>query len=253
MSEIFNATVAASKLQAYIDVFTPLVDEGKVHFSESGLSCSVVDPANVGLIGPAELSAEAFETWDVPGQGVVGVPFDTVDERLSPAKPDDLVTMTLDMSDRTLRLQFRNITQSVALIDPDAVRDVKNDPDIDVPNSVVLEGSQLEEARQVVDYVTDHLIIDGEPDERQVVIRGEGDVDDVELEYGDGETIQADVPEQTRVYLSLDYVTDLIKPIPGDAEVWIEFGDEHPITMDWEAAGGDVSVHQILSPRIVTE
>lgn len=250
---VFEGIIDAGTLSQFIDVFTPLVSEAKLHFSETGVRGAVPDPANVAMINPAMLEAAAFESLTVPGQVVLGVNLETLSERLKPAEDDDLVYFEVDMKERRLHMEFRNIKQSVAMIDPDAMRNEPDNPDLDLPNTVTLTGAQLDEAKTVVDQVSDHLFVEGRPDDREVEIRGEGDIDDSVLVYGDEETVDADVAQPAESIFSLDYFKEFVKPMPSDAEVTITFGDEFPMTMEWAVCGGDVQVQQMLAPRIQSE
>lgn len=254
MSEIIaEAIIEASTLKQYVDVFTPLVDEGRIHFNDDGITTRVCDAANVAMIAPATLDAAAFESYDAPGAATIGVSFVTLSERLGAANSGDLVHLKVDMETRKLRLSYRNIDQSVAMIDPDAIQQEPDLPDLDLPNELTVEAGDLDEAATVIDMVTDHIGIDARPDDREVALIGEGDVDDTTVTFGDEETIHADVPEDTWSLFSLDYVEELVKPMPGDAEVRIRFGDEFPMKLDWEACDGHLTVHELLAPRIQSD
>ena len=254
MSEIIaDAIIDAGTLQQYVDVFTPLVAEGRIHFNDDGITTAVCDSANVAMIAPGRLDAAAFESYDAPGAATIGVSFDTLSERLGAANSGDLVRLRVDMETRKLKLDYRNISQSVGMIDPDAIRQDPDTPDIDLPNTMTVEAGALDEAATVIDMVTDHLGIDARPDDREVALIGQGDIDDTEVVFGDEETISADVPEDTWSLFSLEYVEELIDPMPADAEVTLTFGDEFPMLLDWEACEGRLTVHQMLAPRIESE
>lgn len=252
MSEVVaSGIINANALQDWIDTFTPLVSEGKVHFNDDGLTSRVVEPANVAMIRPATLGTGAFEAYDAPGTVTVGVDFNRLDERLKAAGSGTLVELAVDMETRKLSLSFDNINHTVRLIDADAIRQEPDDPDLNLPNTVTLPVAELSKVVTNTDMVSDHLGIDARPGQREVAFVAEGDTDDVELTYGREETSDpTEVTEDTYSHFSLDYFSDLVKAIPKDADVTLTFGDEYPVTVDWSAFDGELEVHQMMAPRI---
>lgn len=254
MSEdaVVSAVVRAGVLQQWVDTFTPLVDEGKVHFNEDGFRVLVVDSGNVAGYIPVELSATAFEHYEAPGEVVMGMPFHALDDRLGPANDDDLAEFRIDMETRKFRLSYRNIDQALAMIDADNIRAEPDDPGLDLPNTVTLEGRDLREVWTVSDMVSDHFEIRGSPDDREVRFVADGDIDDSVLTYGDEEVIEADVTEPVESYYSLGYFDSMTKPIPADAEVTLTFGNDFPLLLDWTACDGDLDARGMIAPRIKT-
>lgn len=256
--EVVAGIIEAGTLQQFVDTVGSLVSEARVHFNRDGLSVTCVDPANVAMYGPVELAARAFEHYEAPGQAVLGVNFDTLDERLGPANSGDLVEFVLDMETRTLRLEYRNITQRVALINPDTVRQEPDSPDLDLPNSVTITGQQFDEAVSVAEMYAGsnrdgHLDIVAEPDEREVRFTVEGDTDDATITVSDDEAIAADVSEQTVSMFGVPYLDDFASPMPSEVEVTLTFGEEFPLTVEYEACEGALSVFASLAPRIKTQ
>lgn len=248
--QIISGIVQADRLQQFVDTVGALVYEAKVHFGEHGLRVAAVEPSNVAMWRNVTLERSAFESFEAPGQVVIGVDIGTLDDRLGPANAGDLVHLTIDMETRTLRIEYRNITQSVALIDPDNIRDGPDDPDLDLDNELVITGGQFSEAIDVADMVSDHVKIDGRPDDREVVFVAEGDIDDNTVAFGDEESIDASVDTAGYSLFSVGFMADFASVMPTDAEITIRFDDEFPATFEWEAADGRLTVEAACAPRI---
>jgi proliferating cell nuclear antigen len=202
---------------------------------------------------PVELSTDAFESFDAPGQVTIGVDLQTLADRLGYANSNDLVSVAVDMETRKLELHYRNIEQSVALIDSEAIRQEPDHPDLDLPNTVTITGEDFDTAVKVCDEVGDHLTIQGRPDDACTRFTADGDVDDTVVTFGADETADpTQVVEATDTMLSLEYMTEFAQPMPDDAEVTIQFGDEFPIVFDYEACDGNLTVHGMCAPRIST-
>lgn len=255
MSEVVaEGIVEGDRVQAFLDCFDPIVHEASIHLGDRGMYAGAVDPANVALT-EATLAPAGFESFDAPGSVTIGANLDAVEDRLDVANAGDLVNLGIDMETRMLQTRIRNIEQNVGLIDPDAIRNFPDDPlgADELPNYVVLEGSDFTEAIDVADKVSDHVAFRADPDAREFVIYAEGDTDDSRIAYGDEDVLDADVDAEVETLLSLDYAMDMVSPIPDDAEVTIHFGDEFPTIWQWEACDGYLSVEQMISPRIQSQ
>jgi proliferating cell nuclear antigen len=250
---IVEGIVRAGTLQQFVDTLTPLVAEARIHCGDHGIRTLCVDPANVASYMPAELSTDAFESFDSPGQVTIGVSLTRLDELLGHANSDDLVHLAVDMETRRMHLHYRNIERSVAMIDPDAIRSEPDRPDLDLPNTITVEGSEFTTAIKASDDVGDHVSIECRPEEEAVRFISEGDTDSSTVTFARDEAIDASVTERTDTLLSLEYLKEFQKPIPDTAEVTLTLGDEFPIMLDYVACDGDLTVHAMQAPRIQTQ
>lgn len=253
MSEVVFDAIASQKVpQHLVDLFTPIVDEAKIHFNDDGIHIRAVDAGNVAM-AYADLGTAAFESYEAPGSVTQGANVNRIDDRLSVADAGDLVDMSLDMETRKLHLGIGHINHTVGLINPDSIRQEPDVPDLELPNTAVLEGRDLKEVADVADMVSDHLTVEGGPDDERVRFVAEGDIDASDLEFGREETLDGTkLAESTESIFSVDYFQNLVKAIPKDAEVTIQFGEEWPMWLDWQALDGNLEVRQMLAPRIKT-
>ena len=58
---------------------------------------------------------------------------------------------------------------------------------------------------------------------------------------------------EARSLFSLDYLNDMNKAIPSDAEVTTELGEEFPVKMHFDFAEGDGHATFMLAPRIQSD
>lgn len=260
MSEIVaSAIIEKRRLEQFAETFysnppgmkSPLVSEAKIHFGDDGIETTAVDSANVAMVGPTNLAPRGFDQYHSPGSVTIGVSLDRLLERLGPASSGQLIELEVDMETRHLLISYGSAEMSLALIDPDSIRQEPDVNDIDLPNKVVLTGDRLDHAIDICDMVSDHIYVKGRPDDRQVMFVGEGDTDDNTVSYGDDETLDGTkAEEECESVFSADYMKALAGPIPDDAEVSIEFGQEFPLQMEWETFDGAFTAKQTLAPRI---
>jgi proliferating cell nuclear antigen len=247
----FSAVVEADTLAAALDSVSVLVDECKIHLNADGLEIRAVDPANVGMVDMA-LNASAFAHYEADG-GVIGVNLDRLEDVLGMADSDDMARLNLDEEARKLVIVIGGLEYTLALIDPDSIRQEPDIPDLELPATYVFEGDELGRAVTAADLVSDHIDIRAE-DETQLVIAAEGDTDDVEVTVAEDDLLSGRLDgDRAESLFSLNYLKSMAGPIDGDTEVSLVAGNEMPLKLRYSMHEGDVSVTNMLAPRIQSE
>jgi len=244
---MFTAIVSSGTLKAALDSVSVLVEECKIRLEEEGLTIRAVDPANVGMVD-LTLDAAAFESYETDG-GVIGVNLARLEEFAGMADSDQLVQLDLDEETRKLHVQIDGLEGTLALIDPDSIRQEPDIPDLDLPATVVLEGRDIDRAVRAADMVSDHIALGVDAAEELFYVDAEGDTDDVHFELGVDDLIHLE-PGDAHSLFSLDYLKEMNRAIPKDAEVTLELGEEFPVKLHFEIAEGDGHVTYMLAPRI---
>ncbi|WP_129114267.1 DNA polymerase sliding clamp [Halegenticoccus tardaugens] len=247
---MFKAIVSASTLRDALDSVSVLVDECKIRLNEDELAIRAVDPANVGMVD-LSLDAAAFESYEADG-GVIGVNLSRLEDIAGMANAGDLVHLELDEETRKLHIRIDGLSYTLALIDPDSIRQEPDIPDLDLPATIVLEGNQLDRGIKAADMVSDHIGLRVDEEEEAFFIEAEGDTDDVDLELGRDDLIDLAAGPADSLF-SLDYLKDMNKAIPSDAEVTVELGEEFPVKLHYELAEGMGNVTYMLAPRIQSD
>ncbi len=247
---MFKAIVSASTLQDALDSVSVLVDECKIRLNEEELSIRAVDPANVGMVD-LTLEAAAFESYSADG-GVIGVNLARLEDIAGMAASGDLVHLELDEETRKLHIEIDGLSYTLALIDPDSIRQEPDIPELDLPAEVVVEGAQLNRGVKAADMVSDHIRLRVDENEESFYIEAEGDTDDVDLKLT-REDLIAFSPGPADSLFSLDYLKDMNKAIPADAEVTVELGEEFPVKLHYGFGEGLGQVTFMLAPRIQSD
>ena len=248
--KMFNAIVSADTLQATLDSVSVLVDECKIHLTDEGLEIRAVDPANVGMVDLA-LDAAAFESYETDG-GLIGVNLSRLEDIAGMADSGQLIHLELDEETRKLHIAIDGLEYTLALIDPDSIRQEPDLPDLDLAAHVVIEGRDIDRAVTAADMVSDHIALGVDATDELFYVDAEGDTDDVHLELDTEDLIDL-TPGDAHSLFSLDYLKNMDKAIPKDAEVRMELGDEFPVKMHFDFAEGHGSVTYMLAPRIQSE
>jgi len=247
---MFNAIVSAETLRATLDSVSVLVDECKIHLTDDGIEIRAVDPANVGMVD-LTLGRDAFESYETDG-GTIGVNLSRLEEFAGMADAGQLINLELDEETRKLHVQIDGLEGTLALIDPDSIRQEPDLPDLDLASTIHLEGNDIDRAVTAADMVSDHIALGVDPDEEVFYVDAEGDTDDVHFELGQDDLIDLTAGDSHSLF-SLDYLKDMNKAIPKDAEVRMELGEEFPVKMHFDIAEGEGQVTFMLAPRIQSE
>ncbi|WP_348607045.1 DNA polymerase sliding clamp [Halobaculum rarum] len=247
---MFKAIVSASTLRDALDSVSVLVDECKIRLNEDELAIRAVDPANVGMVD-LTLEAAAFESYEADG-GVIGVNLNRLEDIAGMANTGDLIQLELDEETRKLHIHIEGLSYTLALIDPDSIRQEPDIPDLDLPAEIVLEGAQINRGITAADMVSDHIRLRVDEAEEAFFIEAEGDTDDVDLRLDREDLIDLQAGPADSLF-SLDYLKDMNKAIPKDAEVRVELGEEFPVKLHYEFSEGMGQVTYMLAPRIQSE
>lgn len=255
----------------FADAVGALSHECRLHFETTGFRVEVVDPAGVASTR-AMLTEPAFEHYELGDRCVIGLHLERFEEVLGFADTGEPVGIGTrvdgvapvgdededeDGEDADVDEQLRGflevetgeITHDVALIDVESIREEPSFPDLDLSSRVVLEGSQLDRAVKACDTVSDHLEIAGDADADTVTFAAKGDTDSVDVELGTDDALELTADDGSSLF-SVDYLKDLVKPIPRDAEVEIRFGETFPMIMQWGYAEQHGTVKNMLAPRV---
>ena len=245
-----NATIVAKELKNHLNNISVLVEECKIRTSPKGMAIRAVDPANVGMVD-AMLDAEAFEGFDTD-YGVLGVSLDRLEDVVALAGAKDLITFEYDTQTRKLHIKIDGIEYTLALIDPDSIRQEPDIPDLPLPCEVKVDSGEIDRAVKAADMVSDHIGFRTvqQPGDDQLVIEAEGDTDDVDLTLHESDLVSTSITDEVTSLFSLEYLKDINKALPSKTVVTIELGNEFPIKLRFNNEDGTRDVEYMLAPRI---
>lgn len=229
-----------------------LVDETRVQVSDDGLLFMMADPANVGMVR-VNVPASAFAGFATHTPRELGVNLGRLEAMLSVPDSDDIVTLRIDAETRKLHIETEEgFEGTMALIDPDSVRESPTLPDLDLPAEIIIEGADLDRARKAADMVSDHIEFGVDPDEEVFYARAQGDTDDIEMELTRDDVVDLTAGEASSLF-SLDYIKSISGPIGTGTEVTVELGTEFPVVVQYQLGEGDIHVTNLVAPRIQSE
>jgi proliferating cell nuclear antigen len=244
-SQMFKSSAKAEVLKQIVDVISTLVDEAKFNVDADGISLKAVDPAHVAMV-EMSLGKQAFEEF--AGEDTeLGIDLEKLREILKLAHSGDIVKMEHNEDKNQLIVKIGDVTRRMSLVDTAGMSDPKV-PNIDLPTTIKLKAEELNYGIRASESVSDHIALVADDDYFEM--SSEGDSDSVDFRLPKEKLITLESKGKVRSLFPLDYFSNMAKAISGGSEVKINLGNNYPVKLEFEIAGGNGHVKYLLAPRV---
>jgi proliferating cell nuclear antigen len=235
-------------LKGIIDVTSPLVNEVKLNITPKGISLRAVDPAHVAMVD-LEVKNKAFEAFKA-SEMELGVDMDKLSSIMRLSSSGDMVSLEYDEDTNRLIVKIGNLVRKMGLIDTAGMPDPKM-PNLNLPGKVVLKSSELNQGVRASEAVSDHLALTVSKDNFELF--AEGDTDTVNLKLPKKLLVELNTANKYKSLFSIDYFSNMIKPVKGEDPITILLGNDNPIRVEFDIADNKGHVTYLLAPRIESE
>jgi proliferating cell nuclear antigen len=245
---MFNVKVKSDIIKGIIDVTSPLVNEAKFNITSKGISLKAVDPAHVAMV-ELDIKSTAFEEYKSDDMEL-GIDLDKLSGIMRLADSGDTVSLEYDEKSNRLIVTIGNLVRRMGLIDTAGMPDSKV-PDLDLPAKAIITASELSKGVRASEAVSDHLALS--VDKEAFELFAEGDTDTVNLKLPKDMLIELSSPGKFKSLFSIDYFSNMIKPVKAGDPITIFLGNDNPIRVDFDIAEKKGHVTYLLAPRIESE
>ena len=245
---MFDAKVKTGVLKEVVDVIATLVDEAKFNAGKEALVVKAVDPAHVAMVD-LTLERAAFEAYKADDVEL-GLDMDKMKEVLKLSRADDTLAMSHEEDKNRLTVHVGNITRRMSLVDTAGMSDPKV-PNLNLPAKVRVRTEELRQGIRASESVSDHIALIATPDGFEIL--SEGDTDSANLKLPKDMLDELVCKEKVRSLFPLDYFSNMIKAIGTAQTVTMYMGNDYPVKMEFDIAGGKGQVKYLLAPRIESE
>jgi proliferating cell nuclear antigen len=245
---MFNAKVKSEVLKGIIDVTSPLVNEVKFNITPKGISLRAVDPAHVAMVD-LNVKDKAFEEFKAT-EMELGVDMDKLGGIMRLSSSGDMVSLEYDEDTNRLIVRIGNLVRKMGLIDTAGMPDPKM-PSLNLPAKVVLKASELAQGVRASEAVSDHLALTVNKEDFELY--AEGDTDTVNLKLPKDLLVELNSKSKCKSLFSIDYFSNMIKPVRGENPITIMIGNDNPIRVEFDIAEKKGHVTYLLAPRIESE
>ena len=245
---MFNAKVKSEILKDIIDIISPLVNEIKLNITSKGISIRAVDPAHVAMVD-LEVKSDAFEEFKAK-EMELGIDMDKLGSIMRLSTAGDMVSLEYDNDANRLTVRIGNLVRKMGLIDTAGMPDPKM-PSLNLPAKVVLKSSEISQGVRASESISDHLALSVNKDTFELF--AEGDTDTVNLKLPKDLLVDINAPSKCKSLFSIDYFSNMIKPVKSDNPLTIHLGNDNPIQVEFDIANKKGHVTYLLAPRIESE
>ena len=245
---MFSAKVKSEVLKGIIDVTSPLVSEAKFNITPKGIFLRAVDPAHVAMVD-LEIKDKAFEEYKA-SEMELGIDMDKLGGIMRLSNSGDMVSLDYDEEANRLVIKIGNLVRKMGLIDTAGMPDPKM-PNLNLPAKVVLKASELTQGVKASEAVSDHLALTVNKDNFELF--AEGDTDTVNLKLPKDLLVELNTNTKCKSLFSIDYFSNMIKPVKGEDPITIMIGNDNPIKVEFNIADNKGHVTYLLAPRIESE
>jgi proliferating cell nuclear antigen len=245
---MFNAKVKSEVLKGIIDVTSPLVNEVKFNITPKGITLRAVDPAHVAMVD-LEVNSKAFDEFKAT-EMELGIDMDKFGSIMRLSSSGDMVSLDYDEESNRLIVKIGNLIRKMGLIDTAGMPDPKM-PSLNLPGKVVLKASELNQGVRASEAVSDHLALT--IDKETFELFAEGDTDTVNLKLPKDLLVELTTSSKCKSLFSIDYFSNMIKPVRGEDPITIMIGNDNPIKVEFDIADSKGHVIYLLAPRIESE
>lgn len=245
---MFNAKVKSDIIKGIIDVTSPLVNEAKFNITPKGIFLRAVDPAHVAMVD-LDIKSTAFDEYKADDMEL-GIDLDKLSGIMRLANSGDMVSLEYDDNSNRLIVRIGNLVRRMGLIDTAGMPDSKV-PNLELPATAIVKAAELSKGVRASEAVSDHLALSVDKDAFELF--AEGDTDTVNLKLPKDLLIKLTSPGKFKSLFSIDYFSNMIKPVRGEDPVTISLGNDNPIRVDFDIADKKGHVTYLLAPRIESE
>jgi len=242
---MFDAKIRSDVLKEVVDVISTLVDEAKFNAGKDALVVKAVDPAHVAMVD-LTLDRGAFESYKAD-DAELGLDMDKMKEVLKLSRAGDILAVTQDEEKNRLVVHVGNITRRMSLVDTAGMSDPKV-PNLNLPAKIRVRTEELRQGIRASESVSDHIALIATPDGFEIL--SEGDTDSVNLKLPKDMLDELVCKEKARSLFPLDYFANMIKAISTAPIVTMYMGNDYPVRLEFDIAGGKGQVKYLLAPRI---
>ena len=245
---MFSAKVKSEVLKGIIDVTSPLVNEAKFNITPKGISLRAVDPAHVAMVN-LTVKDKAFEEFKAT-EMELGIDMDKLGGIMRLSTSGDMISLDYDEDTNRLVVKIGNLVRKMGLIDTAGMPDPKM-PNLNLPAKVVIKASELSQGVRASEAVSDHLALTVNKDHFELF--AEGDTDTVNLKLPKDLVVELSTNNKCKSLFSIDYFSNMIKPVKGEDPITIMIGNDNPIKVEFDIAEKKGHVTYLLAPRIESE
>jgi len=258
-AQIATITTDGATIKPILNVLGTIDGEAKLHITTDGIHTRLTNPAHVSMLNEFRVDADAFDSYDVEREGLIGVNVGELTHMVRRARKHQDDELTISISERELTTTVSRgydnhnvVSQSEAkLIDPDSIRSSPEELEMGHNVTMSVDKRPLVDA---LEYGTttnaDHTKISVKGVNQHTNALYIGGETDTANDSAAIDNIGAD--ETTEAMYSSGYIENILKGIRevDPSEVTVKLMDEYPAAFKMQSESIPFTVEYVVAPRI---
>ncbi len=227
-----------------------IIDEGVFVATQEGLSLRALDTSRVAMVD-LFYPSDAFQEYEVEGEEAeFGVSFNILAKILRRAQKTDELELRIQEPYIDIIFHGRGMRRfRIPLITLSYEK--LPEPKLSFNVTARLLGTTFREVVRTLEPIADAIILEASEDGDKLFARGEGDVEQAEMELSldRGSLLDLQVESPDRSAYTLEYFSEMIQAAQAADTTVIRFTEDAPVRVDMEyKLGGRLTFY--VSPRI---
>jgi proliferating cell nuclear antigen len=235
-------------LRESINIISDLVNEVTLKIDKEKIEVVAIDPANVALVD-FKLLSSAFMEYEVLKPEELAINLEHLKQVLKRAKPNDVVSVSLDEGKNRLTLLLKGDgtrTFNIPLITIDEAE--QKVPNLQFGTKVTMSSNRFDDAIEDMSIVSESLSLVSHPD--KFLIKSESNLKDAMVELPATEELMVELTgDALSSKYSIEYLKKISKANKLSDTVVLEFGPDYPLRAEYKLMD-KLRLSFILAPRV---
>ncbi|MBU0662529.1 MAG: proliferating cell nuclear antigen (pcna) [Candidatus Diapherotrites archaeon] len=231
-----------------IEALSVLIDEGEFIANSEGLSLKATDPSQISMVD-FKLPAKQFKEFNVEGTEKFGIDLSYLSQVMARARAKDSLKMEITKDKAHLAVIFEgNATRSFSIPLVEITGAAVPTPNIEFDAEVKAIASELQQGIKDAGLISSHLSIGVDAEKFFMRANSSRGTFSHELTKKEGALLELKAKTEARSMFPLDYLANMLKGAPADAEVKLFIKKDAPVMLEYSIAGAELVY--FLAPRI---
>ncbi len=227
-------TLAEPKyLKDSIAIISELVTEARFKINKEAIELVAMDPANVAMV-VYKLLSSSFVEYDLEKEVEVAINLSNLKQVIKRAKANDTVSIEIGEDNQFLITFKGKNTRKFSLPIIELEEKEQKVPELNFPISINTVASNLTEAIEDADIVSESVLFEGEPNKLQIYAEGDLSKANIEIKKDEETNIECEKQDKIRSKYSVEYLKKMVAGSKLADNVTIKFSNDYPLMIEFK-------------------
>ena len=241
---MFELKTTTEKLLEILNILSAIGDESRFNITKSGITSTIVDPANVALVS-VEIPSEYFDEYKAD-EMMIGLDLIKISSNLSGVAKNEPVMIQYDSTNQKLCVKTGNYNYIFSSLDPKSIREIQI-PQISMDATAEVPVREIQKIIKALSKMEETTVVNISKEKKEISFISSSTTDTAKGTITD-EIMTKSPTGSAKTTYSLDYLVDIFKAIKAET-VNLEMGTNKPIKISIDLSLS-ATASFMLAPRI---